>query len=311
VDIRYIEGHGLETTKPVYVIAVLENYSRALLASLLSPRQDLTAYLVVLRDALQRFGAPELLVSDSGGVFLAKQARLIYRALGIEKREIARGRPWQNYIEANFGTMRRMADYHFAQAASWPALHAVHARFFHDYNHQKHFAYQDRPAGEQSPAKVLRFVHGAWCDPADLDRLFRVRAHRRVDAGGYIRFRDWRLYGERGLSGAEAAVWLLGNDLTVEHATDTLARYQVAFEPDGRHIRDVTDPRPFETRYPSPQPFLDTLAMVAWCPTLRLPRYAPRRKRAPGASQELLFVLEDECAAREVSPPKIVSPVTA
>ena len=67
MDIRYIEDHGLETTKPVYVIAVLENYSRALLASLLSPRQDLTAYLVVLRDALQRFGAPELLVSDSGG----------------------------------------------------------------------------------------------------------------------------------------------------------------------------------------------------------------------------------------------------
>ena len=72
VDIRYIEDHRLETPKPVYVIAVLENYSRALLASLLSPRQDLTAYLVVLRDALQRFGAPELLVSDSGGVFLAK-----------------------------------------------------------------------------------------------------------------------------------------------------------------------------------------------------------------------------------------------
>ena len=103
--------------------------------------------------------------------------------------------------------MRRMADYHFAQAATSPDMHAVHARFFHDYNGQKHFAHRDRPPAEQSPAKVLRFVQGAWCDPADLDRLFRVRAHRWVDAGGSIRFRDWRLHGERGLAGAEIGAW--------------------------------------------------------------------------------------------------------
>lgn len=179
--------------------------------------------------------------------------------------------------------MRRMADYHFAQAASWPTLHAAHARFFHDYTHQKHFAHQDRPVGEQSPATVLRFVHGARCDPADLDRLFRVRAHRRVAAGGYLRFRDWRLYGERGLAGAEAAVRLLGNDLTVEHATDTLARYRVAYEPDDRHIRDVTAPRLFETRYPSPRPFLGAL----------------RRPHAPAVDQAPLFLRNDERLADE------------
>ncbi len=282
------------TGKPVYVIAVLENYSRALLASLLSPRQDLTAYLVVLREALQRFGAPETLVSDSGGVFLAKQAQAIYRALGVEKREIDRGRPWQNYIEANFGTMRRMADYHFAQATTWPELHAVHARFFRDYNEQKHFAHAARTDERHSPARVLGFMHGAWCDPGDLDRLFRVRAHSWVDPSGYIRYKHWRLYGERGLAGAEAAVWILGNDLTVEYATDTLAQYHVTYEPDECHLRDVTDPRLFETRYPSPQPFLAALAAVEWHPALRLPRYARRRARAAGAGQEPLFVLDDE-----------------
>ncbi len=103
VDIRYIEKHQLADPKPVYLFAVLDNFSRALLASLVSPRQDLTAYLVVLRDALARHGAPELLVSDSGAVYLANQAQAIYRALGIEKREIARGKPWQNYIEAKSG----------------------------------------------------------------------------------------------------------------------------------------------------------------------------------------------------------------
>ena len=294
VDIRYIEDHGLDTAKPVYVIAVLEKYSRAILASLLSPRQDLTAYLVVLRDAVQRFGAPELLVSDSGGVFLAKQAQAIYRALGIEKREIARGRPWQNYIEANFGTMRRMADDHFAKATTWPERHAVHARFFHDDNGQKHFAHQERPAGEQHPAHVLHWVQGAWCAPAELDRLFRVRAHRRVDGAGFVRFRNWRLYGERGLAGAEAAVWALGETLTLEYATDTLAQYTVAFESDERHIRAVRDPRLCATRYPARQPFLPTLDAVAWQPALRLPIYAARRPGPPGLVQVPLFPPDDE-----------------
>jgi len=299
VDIRYIEDHGLDTAKPVYVIAILENFSRALLASLLSPRQDLTAYLVVLREAVQRFGAPEIVVSDSGGVFLAKQAQAIYHALGIEKREIERGRPWQNYIEANFGTMRRMADYHFAQAATWPALHAAHARFFRDYNEQKHFAHEGRTDERHSPARVLGFVHGAWCDPAALDRLFRVRAHRRVDRAGCVRFRNWRFYGERGLAGAEAAVWALGETLTIEYATDTLAQYTAVFEPDQRRIRAIKDPRLFATRYPAPQPMLPALAALAWQPALRLSAYAARRKRASAPETQVpLFILEDDRRAK-------------
>lgn len=66
VDLRYIEQHQLPDPKPVYVISVLENYSRALLATVLSPRQDLTAYLLVLRLALLAHGAPTAIVSDGG-----------------------------------------------------------------------------------------------------------------------------------------------------------------------------------------------------------------------------------------------------
>jgi putative transposase len=74
----------LETDKPVYVISVLENYSRALLASVISPRQDLAAYLIVLRAAIEARGAPDVLVSESGSIFRANPARAIYRALGIQ-----------------------------------------------------------------------------------------------------------------------------------------------------------------------------------------------------------------------------------
>ena len=104
------------TGKPVSVISILENFSRALLASVVSPRQDLTAYLIVLRAAVETHGAPEVLVSDSGSVFKARKRRLIYAALGIQHVEIERRQPWQNSIETHFTIMRRMADYHYARA---------------------------------------------------------------------------------------------------------------------------------------------------------------------------------------------------
>jgi transposase len=289
VDVRYIEDHQLGTGKPVYVISILENFSRAYLASAISPRQDLTAYLIVLRAAVETHGAPEVLVSDGGSIFKAKHAQAIYAALGIEKREIDQGQPWQNYIEANFNVMRRMADYHYARAATWSELQAVHERFFADYNQQPHAAHGDRPKGRRSPAAVLGWVHGAWCAPADLDRLFRVRTTRVLDANGSVRFRHWRLYGERGLAGERAAVWMTGEMLTIESRAEALIQYRVALEPDGRQLREVADPTPLPHGHPSPQPFLAPLDETPWHPARRLAPYRPRRRRAADAPQVPLF----------------------
>jgi hypothetical protein len=109
------------------------------------------------------------------GIFRANHAKAIYAALGIEKREIE---AWQNYIETHFNVMRRMADYHYARAATWGELQAIHDRFFQDCNQQPHAAHGDRPKGRRSPATVLGWVQDSWCDPADLDRLFRLAATR-------------------------------------------------------------------------------------------------------------------------------------
>jgi hypothetical protein len=257
VDVRYIEDHQLGTGKPAYVISILENFSRAFLASAISPRQDLTAYLIVLRAAVETHGAPEVLVSDGGGIFKAKHAQGIYAALGIRKEVIDAGQAWQNYIETNFNVMRRMADVHYAE--------------------------------RRSPAAVLSWVHGAWCDPADLDRLFRLRATRVLNAGGSLRFRHWRLYGERGLAGERAAVWVAGDTLTIEYRTEALAQYRVTTGVGGRRLQEVGEPRFFPHRHASPQPFLPPLEETAWHPARRLAPYRPRRTRDSDERQEPLF----------------------
>jgi len=100
VDLRYIDMHQIDGD-PVYCISIVENYSRAILASALSRRQDLSAYLVVLYAALQQYGSPTALVSDNGGIFRADRAKAIYAALGIEHKPITPHQPWMSYIELN------------------------------------------------------------------------------------------------------------------------------------------------------------------------------------------------------------------
>jgi transposase len=68
VDVRYIEEHNLGFPEPVYLISILEHYSRAILASKISPTQNQWDYLEVLFAAFSRCGTPKAIVSDGGGI---------------------------------------------------------------------------------------------------------------------------------------------------------------------------------------------------------------------------------------------------
>ncbi len=287
VDVKYIEDHQLVYRKTVYMISVLDNYSRALLANVLSPRQDLTSYLVVLREALRLLGSPAAIVSDGGSVFKANLVLRIYDKLGIERYRIDPGQPWQNYIETHFNVARRMAQFGYSQATTWGEMQAVHARFMLDYNTQKHFAHLGRDDGKYSPQAVLGWVKGIWCDPKLLASLFQIRAGRWFDANGYLRFRHWRIYGERGLAGRRGAAWLFGEELSVTYQEELLAQYQVRLAPDGRHLQAVQAPKLFPNRYPSPQGYLPGLE-ADWLLAVQLPVCAPRRPRPRTGQQEAI-----------------------
>ncbi|HEX6711587.1 MAG TPA: helix-turn-helix domain-containing protein, partial [Rubrobacter sp.] len=144
-DVRYLKG--LKLGGRAYVISVLDNHSRAVLASAATRTQDLASYLSVLYAAVEKYGSPEALVTDGAGIFRARQAMAVYEALGIAKHEIERGRPWQNYVETQFNVQRRMSDWHLTRAASWAELATAHGRFVEDYNAQAHFAHVGREDG--------------------------------------------------------------------------------------------------------------------------------------------------------------------
>lgn len=228
-DIRYID-HSLPGVGNVYSLTIMDNYSRAILWGDISTRQDLPTFLSVFFKAVERYGSPEALVTDSGTVFLANRAKAIYAALGIEKHEIEKGEPHQNYAEAQFGVQKRMADHHFTEAESWQELVAAHDRWIGDYNAQRHFAHEDREDGRRSPAEVLSFLTGIRYHPEDLQRaFFSTRYVRVLDTLGYARLLNWRVYGAEALATREAALWLDEENLTVEYHGQALSRYEIAF----------------------------------------------------------------------------------
>ncbi len=113
-----------------------------------------------------------------------------------------------------FNVRRRVADWNFAQAQSWEELVTSHDQWVADYNTQDHWAHQKREDGRTSPATVLDWIRGRPVRVEELERAFApVQIPRRVDGSGYVRFRRWRLYGERGLTRKTVAVWLTGERL--------------------------------------------------------------------------------------------------
>ena len=294
-DVRYLDAvdeHLLGGR--AYAITVLENHSRAVLASAVSPTQDLASFLSVFYRAVERYGSPEALVTDGGSIFRANQAKAIYEALGIAKEEIERGRPWQSYVETTFNIQRRMADWHFGKAGSWPELVEAHDAWVEDYNAQAHWAHRERKYGRRSPREVLGWLAGVRYRPEDLERaFFSTRFSRVLDSLGYARFRDWRLYGEEGLAKREAAVWLQPGSLTVEYGGEPLSRYDVELAPGGGtgELRSVGRPRLFETSHALPAKPLRLFALdeAGWLKALKLEGYAPRITRRPQALQEVLF----------------------
>jgi putative transposase len=292
-DIRYID-HALPSKGNVYAISILENHSRAILGSAITRAQDTTAFLSVLYEAVRRYGSPEALVTDGGGVFKANRAMAVYEALGIEKEEIGRGKPWQSYVETTFNIQRRMADFHFEGVESWPELAEAHARWLADYNAQKHWAHRERADGRRSPEEVLGWLIGVRYRDEDLDRaFFSTRYTRKLDALGYARFCHWRLYAEEALAGREAALWLEPETLTMEYAGEALSRYEVRRSPDGAELRGVGKATMFETSIVVHQPKLFDLAASlgedGWLKAIRMADYAPRTPKRPDLLQQVLF----------------------
>jgi hypothetical protein len=83
--------------------------------------------------------------------------------------------------------------------------------------------------------------------------------------------------------------------IRLEYGAVLLSVYSFEFEPDGRHIREVRNPRLVDTPFHSPQLLLFESGPDEWLLYLRAPDYSPRRR---ARSESLLQLpLEPELLA--------------
>ncbi len=279
-DVRYIEEHLLPDPRPVYVITIFENFSRSILSSTISATQNQWDYLSVLVDAIRRYGAPEAIVTDGGGIFYSTVALQLYDMLGIRKERIDPGEPWQNYVETLFSIQRRLGDHAFSNARTWPEIQQAHQTWWKHYNSEHHYAHRERQDGRHSPEAVLRGMLGRTYPDEVLSRvLYATQFTRSLDSHGYVRFKNWRFFGEDGLAGEQVSVWMYEGTLKIEYQATALSEYALHLSPDHQRIEAVKNPRRIETHFRSPQLHLWQTSDTEWLLALRRPDPAPRRNR--------------------------------
>jgi hypothetical protein len=120
-----------------------------------------------------------------------------------------------------------------------------------------------------------------------------VRMFTEPGSLGYVRFLDWRLYGEEALPRREVAVWLQPESLTLEYGGRPLSAYDVELSRETGKPEAVGGARLFETTHALPQLRLFTLGDGKWLKAMKLEGYVSRKPAGPMALQEVLFPFLD------------------
>jgi hypothetical protein len=153
-------------------------------------------------------------------------------------------------------------------------------------------AHEVREDDCHSPLDVLGGQKGTVYPPSILDRiLFATRYTRHLDRHGFLKFQNWKLYGERGLARAPVTVWIYDGSLKIEHQAVTLSQYKVKLQEDRKRLLDVSNPRLSATPFRSPQLTLWPLSSDEWLLYWRTPDAVParRKRRVEGLVQPFLF----------------------
>jgi transposase len=274
-------------------LLILEGYSRTILAGALAPTEATWAALLVLYTACLRYGAPEVLISDSGGAYIANDFAAVCTRLQIDHRTIisTHGESYLNWIETHFNIQRRLYDYQFALTRTPAELEQRHQEFIQLYNTTAHQGLLQDQRLPPIPLEILGEAKGRLYPQDELTRKF-VQAvfPRTTNQYGCVTLHSYHFYVEEGLPHTRVLLWVYGEQLRAMWEDVVLAEYQCHY--DGQARKVITKPPGvlYATRFASPQGILLPLTsqerLVLYRPT------APRRSTHPRGAPPQLFLFE-------------------
>jgi putative transposase len=177
-----------------YLLAVMDDASRALMAARFASRDDIGTLLPVLREAVLARGLPSRLLVDNGPNYRSRVLRTACATLGVHLVHAAPYSPTSKArLERFFRTVRMRFLPTLPAILTLEDLGSAWARYLAEYHAQPHTALSDLEGKPTSPLSYylthlppdVRYV-----EAVTLEDLFLVEESRRVNPDGTVRVGD-------------------------------------------------------------------------------------------------------------------------
>jgi transposase InsO family protein len=262
-------------------IILLDGYSRTLVAGAMAPSEASWAALLVLYTACLRYGAPQMLISDSGGAYISKEFEAVCARLEIDHQTIisTQGESYMNLMETHFNIQRRLYDYQFSLSTTPAELEQAHQAFIRLYNTTAHQGLLKEGFDPPIPVHVLGQATGTMYTPDELARKFaRALFPRTTNQHGCVTLHSYHFYVEEGLPKTQILLWVYGEQLRAIFDNVVLAEYHCRYDGQARHVKEIRDGVFFATQFASPQG-----ALIPFNAQESLVLYRPKahRRQAP------------------------------
>ena len=237
-------------------LVMLDGYSRTILAGAIAPSEASWVALMVLYTACLRYGAPETLISDSGGAFTSDAFEAVCKRLTIHHEPIVstQGESYKNLMETHFNIQRRLFDYQFSLTQTPVELEQVHQRFIQTYNTTAHEGLVQEGFASPIPLHVLAEAKGRPYSADELARKFsRAVFPRTTNPYGCVTLHSYHFYIEQGIPQTQVLLWVYGEQLRVVLDHVVLAEYHCRYDWRTHKITDIRDGQFYLTRFASLQ----------------------------------------------------------
>jgi transposase InsO family protein len=272
-------------------LIMLDGYSRTILAGAMAPSEASWAALMVFYTACRHYGAPQALISDSGGAYISNDFEAVCARLEIDHKTIVstQGESYRNLLETHFNIQRRLYDYQFSLTTSPAELEQVHQEFIRTYNTTAHLGLLKESFHPPIPIEVLAEAKGRIYSQDELAQKFSLALFpRTTNRYGCVTLHSYHFYVEEGLPKTQVLLWVYGEQLRAVFDNVVLAEYHCRYDGHTHKMQDIRQGVFHPTRFASPQ---GTLLPLTPHDSLVIYR-AQARRRAPALPpppQLLLF----------------------
>src|SRR5712691_12314059 len=237
-------------------IVILEGYSRTLLAAAVAPSEASWVALLVLSTACRRYGAPQRMLSDSGGASISNAFEAVCRRLEIEHITIVstQGESWLHIMETHCNVQRRLYDYQFSLTESPAEFEQVHRAFLETSNTTAHGGLLKDGFATPIPLVVLGHAKGRLYTAEALAQKFaRALFPRTTNRHGCVTLHHYHFYVAEGVSQTQVLLWVYEDQLRAVWDSLVLAEYHCRYDGHKRQVRDIHQGTLYATRFVSPQ----------------------------------------------------------